>query len=378
MAKKAVFLMRDFRMGGGEKSTVSLMNYLVQSCFDISVIVLNDAGPFKGELATGIRLHSLHTSQGSAILFLPRLIGTGRKLKSLLKQIRPDVVVGTSWFLNLTAASIIRDIHLMGARFLLINHNPVRDLVLRSTCFSLLAPVKRLITGRLFGRADMVVAITDVMRDDLRKFLNLQDSNMVVIRNGISCELTQSRAKEDAEISGLQTPYLVYVGRLEHEKGVDLLIDAFEKVACQLPHCLLIVGDGSQRADLEQMVKRAHLPGRVYFTGELTNPYPAMKRADFIVLPSRWDAFPYVLLESLALELPIISTDCEGPVKILDNGEYGVIVKKGEVANLAAAIVHFATNDSLRNSFRSKSFTRAMEFSSDRMMTQYESLFARL
>lgn len=371
---KVVFLMRDFRMGGGEKSTVFLMNQLDRSRFNISVIVLDDAGPLKDELASDVNLVSLNSSQGNAFQFLPRQISLSRKLRTILKKIDPDVVVGTSWFLNLTAAKIVCDIHSMNARLLLVNHNPVRNLVFRSTCFGLLAPVKRLITGISLRRADKVIAITDIMRDDLKEVLKLSDSSVVVICNGISCGSTMEAARS-ADISDMTTPYFVSVGRLEYEKGGDLLLQAFEKISHLLPHRLLIIGDGSMRKNLEQQAERAHLAGKVCFIGELPNPYPVMKQSDFLVLSSRWDAFPYVILESLALELPIISTDCDGPVKILGNGEYGLLVKRGAVTELADAMLRFATDSSLRDSYKLRSFARAMDFDSCAMIKQYESLF---
>lgn len=377
MMTKVVFLMRDFRLGGGEKSTVSLMNQLDRFRFDISVIVLDDTGPLKDELASDISLVSLRSSQGNALQFLPRIIFLSRKLRTALKQIDPDVVVGTSWFLNLTAAKIVHDIHSMNAQLLLINHNPVKNLVFRSTCFGLLAPVKRLITGILFRRADRVIAITDIMGVDLKEVLKLSDNSVVIICNGISCGSTIEAAKS-ADIPDLMTPYMVSVGRLEYEKGGDLLLQAFENISHLLPHRLLIIGDGSMRKHLEQQVERAHLTGRVCFVGELPNPYPIMKHSDFLVLSSRWDAFPYVLLESLALELPIISTDCEGPAKILGNGEYGLLVKRGAVTELASAMLRFATDSSLRDSYKLRSRARAMEFDSGTMIKQYESLFCGL
>lgn len=378
MAIKIAFLMRDFRRGGGEKSTLSLMNHLARSDFDIAVIVLNDVGPLKEELASEVRQYALRTSQGNAILFLPRLKVVGQRLRVLFEQFHPDIVVGTSWFLNLSAASIACEIHSMGARLVVINHNPVRDLAFRSSWFSVLAPVKRFITGQFFAKADRIVAITDVMRDDLKEVLHLPENKLVVIRNGISCSLTQSKSDEVVHMPALSSPYLVYVGRLEYEKGVDLLIDAFAIAAHRMPHTLLVIGDGGHRASLEQQVRRANLSERVVFAGGSSNPYPAMKRADFLVVPSRWDAFPYVILEALALELPIIATDCEGPVKILDNGDYGVIVKKGNVSQLAAAMVRIAGDAGLKASLRMKSVFRAMEFSSGKMLEQYETLFRNL
>ena len=374
MVKKLIFLMRDFSIGGGERFTVSLMNSLDRSRFEVIVIVLDDTGPFKAELATDIRVISLSDSQGNALQFLPKLIKLSLRLRAIIRKLRPDLVIGTRWFLSLVAALIIHDIHSIKARLFLINHIPVQAIFSRST--RLVAPIKRWITASLFRRADRVIAITDFMRNQLIEILNLAGEKVVVVHNGLSLESTVSDANISADKTNVAAPYIVSVGRLEYEKGFDLLIDAFEAVAEQLPHSLVIVGDGSQRKSLERKVELANLSGRVFFSGEQHNPYPTMKHGDFLVVPSRCEAFSYVVLESLALELPIISTDCEGPVNILANGEYGLLVKKSEVKGLAGAILQFATDPGLKDSFRVKSLSRAMEYSSDKMIREYETLFS--
>lgn len=372
---KIIFLLRDLEVGGGQKSTVSLINNLDRSLFEVFAVVLENSGPLAAELADDVHVSVLKGSQGTAIHFIPGLINQSNKLKKIVRAIQPQVVVGTNWFLNLIAAFIIKDLHEINSRLILINHNPVRDLLLRSTCLNLFVPVKIFVTRLLFGRADTIVAISDEMHNELKTYLKLSNVNIVTIYNGVSYENIVCLGKQHAGEINIAVPYIIFVGRLEYEKGCDLLIEAFASIAGQLPHSLVIVGAGSMRSQLESLIKRKNLSGRVIFTGELLNPYPLMKYADIFVLSSRWDAFPYVLLESLALELPIIATESEGSKKILGNGNFGLLVKLGDSSRLADAILHLAMNPALRDSFSINGLSRARNFSLSIMIMKYEELF---
>jgi len=374
MTNTLFFLMRNFNIGGGEKFTVSLMNNLDRTLFKIVVIVLDDVGPLKKELANDIKVISLNSLQGNALEFLPKLTYISTKLKNLIEVYKPDVVISTNWFLNLVSSLITNCIHKSNARLLLINHTPVRDLLFRSTFYNMLVPVKVIITRILFNRADKIVAITDSMSYDLKQFLKLPSDNIATIYNGISVESITSLAKQHCYFSHDNKPYIVSVGRLEYVKGFDLLIQAFASIASKLPHYLFIIGAGSQRSNLEKMVEGFKLKKRIIFLGELVNPCPVMKQADFIVQSSRWEAFPYVILEALTLEVPIIATDCDGPKKILRNGDYGVLVPQNDISQLSKAMLHFAEEPVLRDSYRAKSLSRALDFSFDTMIHKYEKL----
>jgi glycosyltransferase involved in cell wall biosynthesis len=133
---------------------------------------------------------------------------------------------------------------------------------------------------------------------------------------------------------------ILAVGRLEPEKGFDTLLPAFAELVHKrgLDLNLLILGDGEERARLEELARRLEVSDRVFMPGFQDNPYPFFAPAEVFVLSSRWEGLGLVLLEAMALGLPVISTDCpHGPREITKGGRCGILVPPDNVAALAEA-----------------------------------------
>jgi glycosyltransferase involved in cell wall biosynthesis len=122
---------------------------------------------------------------------------------------------------------------------------------------------------------------------------------------------------------------VIGVGRLEHEKGFDRLVDAFAEVAHRHPQWdLELHGEGSQSEWLRGRVAALGLTDRVRFPGWTRPIWPALASADLFVLPSRYEGFPSALLEAMAAGVPSIAVDCpSGPRAIIRDGVDGLLVK---------------------------------------------------
>lgn len=139
--------------------------------------------------------------------------------------------------------------------------------------------------------------------------------------------------------TGSAIPVLVFAGRLEVEKDLGTLLRAFARLRTERDCRLLIIGDGRLRPEVEAERDALGLAGAVDMPGWAANPYPYLRQASLVVLSSIWDALPTVLIESLALGTPVVSTECgAGPREILDGGRYGPLVPTGDPEALATAM----------------------------------------
>lgn len=181
---------------------------------------------------------------------------------------------------------------------------------------------------------------------------------------------------DEATETSLPRPCFIGVGRLSHEKGFDLLIEAFARTAAHSDSwSLVLLGDGPLRSELEKMVKDLGIATRVKFLGNVKNPFPIMKQADIFVLPSRLEGFPNALCEAMACGLPVIAIDCAtGPREIIRDGIDGLLVPQGSIDLLAKAMDTLMNNLELRKSFGNKALEVTERFRPERILQLWEGL----
>jgi glycosyltransferase involved in cell wall biosynthesis len=133
---------------------------------------------------------------------------------------------------------------------------------------------------------------------------------------------------------------IVYVGRLEPIKGLELLIDAC--ALCMRRRAglaLRLVGTGPQGPALERRVAAAGLAGRVTFQGYVADPAPFYRRAKLLALTSRYEGFPNVLVEAMSQGTPVVAVDCDsGPAEIVEEGRNGFLARDRDPRTFAQAI----------------------------------------
>ncbi len=184
-----------------------------------------------------------------------------------------------------------------------------------------------------------------------------------LVENGVDFTLFAPRARQ-RPWSAL--PRFAFVGRLVEWKAVDLLLAAAAKALARAQLELIIIGDGALRAGLEAQSRALGIEGRVTFTGFLTQEECAeqLADADALVLPSLYECGGAVVLEAMAMGLPVIATRWGGPADYLDD-ETGILVEpRGEepfVEELAAALVRLADNWELRHRLGSAARMRVQE-----------------
>ena len=163
---------------------------------------------------------------------------------------------------------------------------------------------------------------------------------------------------------------LIYVGRLEKVKGLDMLLAAMEILKAENQDIrLTIVGDGGLRSWLESELEsrglsdRIALAGQVPFGQELFNLY---RSADVMVLPSYSEGLPLVLIEAMANSLPVVATAVGGIPEIVEHEKNGLLVPPGNPGEFAVAIRRLAVSRELRARLAAASYSTAVERSADR------------
>jgi glycosyltransferase involved in cell wall biosynthesis len=171
-----------------------------------------------------------------------------------------------------------------------------------------------------------------------------------VVHNGVEAPVTRI-IQPDARVAELRSrgPVVCTVCQLRPGKGIETLIDAWPAVAIRHPGAqLAIVGDGEMRDDLERRVEALGIGGSVHFLGEYADPIAVLQTADVFVLASWFEAFPYAILEAMALGCSIVASDVGGIAEAITHGVSGLLVPAREPVKLAAALGELVGDSELR------------------------------
>ena len=145
----------------------------------------------------------------------------------------------------------------------------------------------------------------------------------MVIPNGIDLGRYPASVAADLGPFGISPGHrpIVYVGRIEPQKGLDWLLANARSWLDRIPESeLLLVGDGPQRADLERISQQAGITARVHFAGWRPEIPEILAASRLLILPSRWEGMPNVVLQAMASGLPVLATDVEGVRELLGEG----------------------------------------------------------
>jgi glycosyltransferase involved in cell wall biosynthesis len=176
------------------------------------------------------------------------------------------------------------------------------------------------------------------------------------------------------EVSGEREALIIGVGRLTHQKGFDVLLRAFASIASKFESWrLAIIGEGAERQTLERLRGELSLDDRVEFVGQTPDVVAWMGRAGLVVQPSRFEGFPNVVLESMGLGAPVISSDCHsGPADLIDDGANGRLVPVGEVETLAQVMAELMSNPDERARLGQAATGVRERFRQDAVMDRWE------
>ncbi|GIW86851.1 MAG: glycosyl transferase [Isosphaeraceae bacterium] len=350
----------DLDVGGAERALVQLATHLNRRRWAASVICLMDEGPLAAEL----RASSIPTACLGLRRNRPRTaLATLRK--TLAAQ-SPQLVQSFLFHANVaTRLALPR----RGGPWL-IGGLRVAEHQRRWHLW-----LDKLTERRACGS----VCVSEGVRRFVIRHARLDPDRLTVIPNGIDLERIDRALPADRLSLGLDPtgPIVLFVGRLDVQKGLSDLLEAWITVRQAFPQAtLLLVGDGPERQTLSRWLA-AHPGSRVRALGFRPDVPSLMLLADLFVLPSLWEGMPNVVMEAMAARLPVVATRVEGTEDLVIDGQTGWLVPPRRPDLLAAAVR--AALDDPEASRRRGALGRSrveQQFSLDATVRAYESLWA--
>jgi glycosyltransferase involved in cell wall biosynthesis len=324
----ALFL-PDLTGGGAERATLALGTGLVEAGQAVDLVLARDAGPLRGEVAPAVTVVDLGAGRTAA---------AARALGRYLRSRRPLALVSALTHANVVAALTTR---MAAPRIPVVvcQHTTLSTLLASGT------PTERLLrplVGPAYRRAAAVVAVSEGVAADLSATIGLPRRAITVIRNPVRLQLARELARtpvDDPWFAAGQPPVAIAIGRVSAAKDYGTLLRALSTLRDRHTLRTVILGDGTDSPEFAETLRRHGLEGQVRGLGFVANPFKYLARSEVLVLSSRREGLPTVLIEAMALGVPVVATDCRsGPREILEDGRLGDLVPVGDAEALARAI----------------------------------------
>ena len=365
---RIAFVLPHMDAGGLERVVLNLLVHLDRRRFLPLLILQSKRGAFLCRVPPDVAI----TDLGGVPL--RRAVPV---IKRALESAKPDSVYTGTNAMNLavlSAAKLMRK----KPRVVISEHGPP-SLYLRESKWR---PLRLRAMRYLYPSAAGIVVPVPQMAEDLRQMLRLPDLDVLVLPNPVvdMASLRQDAVPAPGRWAESQGPVFVGAGRLSPEKGFDVLCRAFARLrVTHLQAHLLILGDGPERANLEGLARELGVVEHIEFAGYVDHVSDYFRQATAFILSSRREGFGNVLIEAMAVGLPVIAVDCPvGPRGILNDGEAGILVKIGDTEALTAAMKTLADDRQLHGELSRKGLARAQEFDVCNTVPKFEVFFESL
>jgi glycosyltransferase involved in cell wall biosynthesis len=341
-------------LGGADLSMRHLLAHLDPG---IEIAVLGVTPAIVERLASG------RSGVSSEIVPTPR---SGHDLRTLIGHVQavrrfaPDVVhanLSSPWSCQygIAAAGLLRHAHVVAVYHLAVP--PISERQRKAKRLTLWA-------------VDRHVGVGERMSREVERVVGLPTGTLGTIHNGIPDQPAKPYGRPRPG------PLIGAIGRLEHQKGFDLLIQALPGVEGA---SLVVVGDGGERAALEKLAHDVGVADRIVWAGWSDDPRGYLGPIDVLAVPSRFEGFPLVILEALLGGTPVVAADVGSVSEAVRDGETGLLVPPGDAAALAGAIDRALNDSELRDRLAADGPRLVRErFLASHMAAAFEELYAQL
>jgi len=361
--------------GGAEQFAIQLAKSLDRNQYQVMVCAF-----FKQGTATEAYWHKELTSQGIEVFFVSEWHGNNRfdtylrgmfALKETLKENHVDVCHSHFQLGTITAIYL---------KMLGVSKRAIRTVhILQEWEKSWYGYVRRQVFTKWIFPAclDAEVGVSQALVNELSQHpgTRLFKKKPILIYNAIPIRpFSLTHAKQERKTRILGT-----VGRLEEQKGHRFLLGAIPEIIAEIQDVMFwFIGDGSLRQELETLARDLGISKHINFMGKRTDVADLVAQLDLFILPSLWEGFPTVIMESMASGIPVLATRIPGTDELIEDGLTGWLVDPGSSEALANGIIQVLKNPEEWDGIKERALKGVSRFSIENISAHYHSLFQKL
>ena len=339
---KLVAIIPALTLGGAERSLVKLINAIMPHLDNASIICF---GLMDSDIVFDLDKKCSVICFGGAS---SSSINTVLKTISILRKERPNIILGWSTYANLVA--ILAATTVPRSKLFISERCYTPHLFSRTNTFS---PRRRIVLSlvkNLYRFADVVTANSQGSIRFLRRYVGGKPVYRV-LPNIIDVEQINKKVLGDVPVGCFphNSPRIIAVGRLDRQKGFDILLRALAQVRRSHDWGITIVGEGPESQALRTLAADLCISASIHWVGRVSNPFPLYSQSDLVVVPSRFEGFPNVLLEAMICGKATISADCKtGPRELTQDGLCGILFPVEDYQSLADQIMRLGCDQHFR------------------------------
>lgn len=362
-------------VGGAERTLVELVNGLEQEAYEVTVWTIFDYNPLAVDLPDHVEVRTLGVTGIISTGYVERPAQVTEYVRAPLRFLgaarreQPDIIQSFVFFDNIIArlATLVCSATVITG----VRSVPNDQHRLRALLDQLTLPLSDVVVSNSTAGAEFAVD------------RGAAEEDVIVIRNGRPIERFQqpstSGIRSALSVSS-EAPIVGTVGRLIERKGCHDLAAAWPSIQDRFPRAhLLFVGDGPERAALEDQAERDGCRDSIHFLGTREDVPELLSCMDVFAFPSHYEGLPGALIEAMAAGLPIVTTPVGGNVDLVDNFRTGLFVSERAPRDLAWAVIRLLEYRQLADSLGDAAARRAeQEFTTTRMVEQFHQLYQRV
>ncbi|HQL67338.1 MAG TPA: glycosyltransferase [Caldisericia bacterium] len=324
---KILIVINSLEIGGAEKLLVNFVKEAIKyDDFEINICSLYSKNFFQKELEkTRVKIINLNLKYKYNFLGTIKIIKLIRKNNYELVHVH---LFPAALFIAISSFFVNKNI-----KFIFTEHS-VENRRRKYKIF-------KFIDFFIYSRFHKIICVSEKVKESLIKWIPQIESKSIVIKNGVPVSNNIINQKKIYD--------LLYVGRLEKMKGLDKLFESIKIIKNKYINNIkiAIVGDGSEKNFLLNLSKNLRIKENITFINPTYNIDDIMKKSKILVLPSRYEGLPMVILEAMSNKLPVISTQVGGISELIIDKFNGILINSDDVVGLSNSIIELLSNKNL-------------------------------